>query len=299
MEVSKAEIIFKKKFYLCRPMKNNWLLAILAVVFVSFTSCKSEFERIRSSGDVKAIYDQAEKYFEEEEYQKAQTLYELIIGSYRGQKEAENIYYKYAYTYYNLGRYILAAYYFKNFANTYSASDYREEADFMSAFSYYQLSPNFRLDQSYTEKAIDDFQLFVNTYPQSERVTRCNRLIDEMRLKLEKKALESARLYFDLRQYQAATQSFENLLKDFPETANIEEIRYMIIRSSFELAENSVVDKQEERYTNVLRETSEFIRRYSNSRYIKEIRSFEKKSQSKLKNIKNVRYQDSSSGIGS
>ncbi|MCI5081959.1 MAG: outer membrane protein assembly factor BamD [Saprospiraceae bacterium] len=255
---------------------------MIAALMMAFTSCKSEFERIRTSGDVKAIYEKAEAYYAEEEYQKAQTLYELIIGSYRGRKEAEDIYYKYAYTYYHLGRYILAAYYFKNFSSTYSTSDYREEIDFMAAYSYYELSPNYRLDQSYTSKAIDDFQLFVNTYPQSERVTQCNRLIDEMRLKLEKKAFEGAKLYYDLRQYQAAIQTFENVLKDFPETGNIEEIRYMIIRSSYELAENSVVDKQRERYTDVIKETSEFAKRYSDSRFLKEVNNLREKAEDKL-----------------
>ncbi len=269
-------------YYFCRPMKNTTLFFLIAALMMAFTSCKSEFERIRTSGDVKAIYEKAEAYYAEEEYQKAQTLYELIIGSYRGRKEAEDIYYKYAYTYYHLGRYILAAYYFKNFSSTYSTSDYREEIDFMAAYSYYELSPNYRLDQSYTSKAIDDFQLFVNTYPQSERVTQCNRLIDEMRLKLEKKAFEGAKLYYDLRQYQAAIQTFENVLKDFPETGNIEEIRYMIIRSSYELAENSVVDKQRERYTDVIKETSEFAKRYSDSRFLKEVNNLREKAEDKL-----------------
>ena len=267
-------------------MKNTRLLLLLSGMFLALTSCKREFERIRSSGDVKAIYEKAEAYYAEEEYQKAQTLYELIIGSYRGRQEAEDIYYKYAYTYYYLGRYILASYYFKNFATTYSSSDFREEADFMAAYSNYQLSPIFRLDQSYTEKAIDEFQLFVNTYPQSEKVAQCNRLIDEMRLKLEKKAFEGAKLYFDLRQYQAAIQTFENVLKDFPETANIEEIRYMIINSAFELAENSVVDKQEERYSDVLKETSEFLTRYPNSSFSKDVRSFEQKAEGKLSDLR-------------
>jgi hypothetical protein len=38
-------------------------------------------------------------YYEDEEYQKAQTLLELIISSYRGKKEAEEIYYKYSFTF--------------------------------------------------------------------------------------------------------------------------------------------------------------------------------------------------------
>lgn len=251
-------------------------LAIGALLLLS--ACRSQFERIRTSGDPTLIYEKAQAYYEEEEYQKAQTLYELLISAYRGRQEAEEIYFKYAYTYYYQEQYILASYYFNNFAQTYTSSELRQEATFMSAYSNYQLSPTFRLDQTYTNKAIDEFQLFVNTYPRSERVSECNRLIDEMRAKLERKAFEEGKLYFDLRMYQAATHVFENLLKDFPETRNGEEIRYMIIRSAYLLAENSVVDKQEERYQEALSRANAFLVRYPNSEYEKEISSIVKDS---------------------
>ncbi|MBK8562527.1 MAG: hypothetical protein IPN76_04080 [Saprospiraceae bacterium] len=84
------------------------------------------------------------------------------------------------------------------------------------------MSPGFRLEQTYTEKAIDDLQLFANTYPNSPRLKEVNRLIDEMRLKLEQKVFDEGLLYYNMRQYQAATTTFENLLKDFrkPATPN-------------------------------------------------------------------------------
>ena len=159
-------------------MKKTFFIAFVGMSLL-LSACKSEFEKIRSSGEVDRIYTKALEYYDQEEYQKAQSLFELIISSYRGKKEAEEIYFKYAYTYYYLEQYILASYYFKNFSNTYGASDLREEADFMSAYSNYQLSPTFRLDQSYSASAIEGFQLFVNTYPNSSRVEECNRLIDE------------------------------------------------------------------------------------------------------------------------
>lgn len=277
--------------------KVSLLFIIGTVVVVS--ACKSEFEKIRSSGDVDLLYKSAYKYYEEEEYQKAQTLFELIVSSYRGKKEAEDIYFKYAYTYYHLERYILASYYFKNFAQTFSTSTLREDADFMTAYSNYKLSPSFRLDQSYSDKAIEGFQLFVNTYPESERVKECNRLIDEMRLKQEEKAFEEGNLYFDLRQYQASMHSFENLLKDFPETKNADEVRYMIIKASYLLAQNSIVDKQEERFKETFNKSAEFLTRSKNKDLKKEIKTIQKNSSKKLNQIKNVRYKNQSAGTGS
>ena len=264
---------------------------VLVLFLVSITACKSEYERIRLSGDPTTIYQKAMEYYEDREYLKAQGLFELVLPAYRGKKELEDIYFKYAYSYYYLGQYILASYYFKNFSNTFSTSLLREESDFMTAYANYKLSPSYRLDQSYSEQAIEGFQLFVNTYPESERVEECNQLIDIMRQKMEEKAFAAAELYFDLRQYQAATQSFENMLKDFPETENAEEVRYMIVRSAYLLADNSIFEKRKDRYKEAEKAASEFLAKYSRSDYKKEIQSLLDDCEQKLKEFQDGGYQ--------
>lgn len=281
-------------------MKKTSIFSILlACGFLFMTSCKSDFEKIRATGDVDQIYKKAFEYYEEEEYSKAQSLFELIINNLRGKVEAEKVYFYYSYTHYHLRRYILASYYFNNFSTTFPNSTYREEAEFMSGYSNYKLSPTYRLDQTYSAKAIDQFQLFVNTYPTSERVEQCNQLIDEMRRKLEQKAFAEGELYYDLRQYQAATQSFENLLRDFPETPDAERVRFLVLKGNFLLAENSVFTKQLERYTTTLKYYEKFIEKYPQSRYLKEADGINKTSSKKLKQLDNDRYQIKSAGTRS
>ncbi|RMF21390.1 MAG: outer membrane protein assembly factor BamD [Bacteroidetes bacterium] len=281
-------------------MEKRVILAAVVGLFL-LSGCKSEFEKIRASGDVELIHRKAREYFEQGEYQRAQTLYELVIPAYRGKRELEDVYFQYAYTFYHQGKYILANYYFKNFATTFPNSTHREEAEFMAAYSYYHLSPSFRLDQSYTEKAIEEFQLFVNMYPHSERVQECNRLIDEMRLKLEQKAFAEAMLYYDLRQYQAAVVTFENLLKDFPETRKAEQVRFMIVKSAYELARNSIYTKQEERYKEVVEYADYYLRKFADGKNQKEVAAILDGSIQKLKSLTNgkYRYQDQSTGVGS
>lgn len=280
-------------------MKKQVVFILFSCVLIIGSGCKSSFEKIRASGDTELIYKKAFEYFEQEEYQRSQTLFELIIPAYRGKAELEDIYYTYAYTYYHLERFILANYYFKNFTTTFPNSDKRQEASFMAAYSNYELSPVYRLDQTYTNKAIDEFQIFVNTYPQSEKVAECNRLIDQMRLKLEKKSFEEAKLYFDLRQYQAATATFENLLKDFPETTKAEQVRYMMAKSAYLLAQNSIYEKQEERYKQVVAYSNDFLKKFKSSDNLGEVKSFYFNSIKRLKELTNGRYQDQSTGTGS
>ncbi len=286
--------------YLCAPMKKRLIFPLFAVViFLLLGGCKSEFEKIRASGDTELIYKKAFELYEQEEYLRAQTLFELIIPAYRGRPELEKIYFTYAYTYYYMYKYILANYYFKTFAATFPTSTFKEEAEFMVAYASYQLSPSYRLDQTYSGKAIEEFETFVNNYPQSERVKECNRLIDELRLKLEHKTFIEGRLYYDLRQYQAAIVVLENLLKDFPETSNAEQIRLLIAKSSYDLAINSVFTRQEERYKKTVGYANDYLKKFSDSNNINEVQSIYNNSVKKLKSLTNGRYKDQSARAGS
>ena len=268
-------------------MNKLRLSTILAAIMLLFLgACKSEFEKMRSSGDMAAILKKGNEYYDKGEYMKAQTMYDLIISTIRGRQDAEKVYYRYAYTHYYLEKFVSGNYYFEQFAKTYPGSEYREEADYMAAYCNYKQSPTYRLSQEATNKANDELQLFVNTYPNSERVKEANKLIDEMRTKLEKKAFEEGNLYFDIHEYQAAIQTYNNVLKDFPETSNAELISYKIILAAYDYAKNSVLLKQEERYKLAIEESDRFMRRNEKSKYKKEIAAINKEVKQKLKEIK-------------
>ncbi len=269
---------------------------IIACLVLFFASCKTSYERIRTSSDSKLILQTADHYFDEKEYFKAQGLYEIILTSFRGQKEAEEIYFKYAQTHYFLREYELASYLYKNFANTFINSSKKEEADFMSVYSLYKTSPGYRLDQSATEKAIEGFQLFINSNPNSNRVGECNKLIDECRAKLELKAFESAKLYYDMENYQACVRSLQNLLNDFPETGNAREVRLLMCKSAYQLAEHSIFEKQKERFEEARGYAEEFLKKHPGGRPASDVRGLLNKINRKLKSELYVRHQDTSTG---
>jgi outer membrane protein assembly factor BamD len=272
-----------------RPVRKYAFILFLLPLFLA---CKNEFEKIRASGNTDMIYNKGFEYYEKGDYVKAQALFEQILSSYRGKEKAEKLYFSYAYTHYHLSSFETAAFYFDNFASTYTTSSLREEADFMAAFSHYKLSPTFRLEQANTYKAIDEFQTFANLYPNSKRVEEANRYIDELRQKLEKKAMAEADLYFDLKQYASAIQSYENMLKEFPESNNTERVRFQILKASFLLAENSIYEKQEERYRTVVEKYEAFKTKYGRSSYVKEAAEYYNTSKQTLKQFSNERYQN-------
>lgn len=259
----------------------TWLL-FLSVICLA-VSCKSEFERTRISGNPDLILKKAFEYYDKEQYQRALTLFDLVLTNLRGSVEAEKAYFYYAYCHYYTKQFTLASYYFNNFSNTFTNSTYREEASFMTAYSNYQLSPTYRLDQQNTQEAIEGFQLFVNLFPQSKRVDECNRLIDECRRKLEEKAFAEGELYYNLRQYQSAVISFDNLLRDYPESPDAERVRFLIAKSEFLLSQNSIVEKKLERYVETVNRCNNFLEKYPSGKYSKEVKQVRKDAEAEIK----------------
>jgi outer membrane protein assembly factor BamD len=266
-------------------MKVKSIFILFVFIGVFFSSCKTEFEKVRASGDPEKMVETADKYFEDENYLQAQTLYEIVIPFYRGKERAADIFFKYAYTHYHLSEFILANHYFKNFSNTYINDPNREEALYMAAYSNYALSPNFKLDQSYSDVAISEFQLFINTFPNSKKVKEANELIIEMRKKQEIKAFHQGELYLNIKQYEAALVSFENMIQEFPDSELVEEARYKSVLASYDLAKNSIYSKQLERFEEVLERIELFKKKHPKSKYNRELKSLIKDSKNKIKEI--------------
>jgi len=108
-----------------------------------------------------------------------------------------------------------------------------------------------------------------------------------LRAKLEKKLFEEGKLYYDLREYQSADQSFSNLLKEYPGTANGEEVRFLLVNSAYNLAKNSIYEKRKERYEETIKRAKQFIKKYSKSDKTREVNELIKLSKSSIKELNN------------
>jgi outer membrane protein assembly factor BamD len=221
---------------------------VLALLIITLGSCKSKYEKLKASNDYAKKYQEAIKYYNKQEYEKALGLFDVLVERYRGRSAAEDLFYYYAFTNYKLKDYTSARFHFKTFADTYPSSPRAEECRFFSAYCYYLDSPTYSLDQENTLKAIETLQLFINLYPKSDRVTEASKLIQNLRDKLEQKAYENAKLYLTIGDYQSAVIAFNNVLRDYPDTKYGEEIEFLIIKAQYQYASRSFETKQEERY---------------------------------------------------
>lgn len=215
-------------------------------------------------------YEKALEYYNDEEYVKAATLLDQVANIYRGTTKADTVKYYQAMSYYGQRDYILAGHYFNELATTYSSSEYLEEAEFMTAYCYYQMSPRPSLDQEATFKAMNALRMYIAKYPSSDKVPEAKALIAELSDKIVEKSYNSAKLYYDLGYYKSAIIALRNSLEQYPETQYREELLYLILRSSYLLADNSVESKRKERLQSTVDEYLSFKSEFPDSKYEKD-----------------------------
>ncbi len=264
-------------------MKKPVLIWLLFSLFVG--GCKDSFEKIQKSKDFAYKLTKADEYYDRHQWSKANTLYEELLTVYKGTKNFEGIYYKYAFTFYNDKNYLAASYHFKNFADLFPKSTKTEECEYLNCLCLYNLSPDYTLDQGNTVKAIGEMQMYVNTHPESKHIHEANRLIDESRSKLEKKDNYGAELYYKIGEYKAAAVAFEQIIRKYPDSKQADYYHYMVIRAHHTYAKNSIPDKQEERYNTVKAEYADFIEKFPKSEYRSEVERINSLSLASLKKL--------------
>jgi outer membrane protein assembly factor BamD len=242
---------------------------VIGVSALLVTGC-GEYEKLLKGRDYQKKYEQGLVYYEEGEFVRAATLFDQVANIFRGTIRADTVKYYQAKSYYGQRDYMMSGHYFNELSMTYPNSAFLEEADFMVAYCYYKQSPRPELDQENTYKAITSFQIFMVRYPNSDRLNQAQEIIVELSDKLVEKSFISAKLYYDLGYYKSAIIALRNSLIDYPETRYREELMFLILKSSFLLADNSISSKQRERYQAAVDEYYSFIGEFPNGPHTKE-----------------------------
>lgn len=250
--------------------KNRILFGVLFATAAVILSGCGEYEKLLKSSDFKAKYEMGVKMYEEGEYARAGTLFDQVANVYRGTTKADTVKYYQAKSYYGQRDYMMAGYYFNELSVTYVSSVYLEESDFMVAYCYYKQSPRAELDQETTYKTITAMQMFLSRHPTSDKVSECMTIVTEMRDKLVEKSFISAKLYYDLGYYDSAILALRNSLMEYPETGHREELMFLILRSSYLLADRSIPSKQRDRYQATVDEYLSFIGEFPDGPHSKE-----------------------------
>ncbi len=262
-------------------MKKCIVVALLSAGVL--TSC-GEYNKVLKSTDYEFKYEAAKSYFGKGQNSRAATLLEELIPIMKGTTNGEESLYMLGMTYFNQGDYVSASHYFNTYYTTYPHGTYTELARFFSGRALYLDTPEPRLDQSSTFKAIQELQMYMEYFPGSQRREQAQNMIFELQDKLVDKEYMSAKLYYDLgsytgntvysstgNNYQAAVVTAENVLREYPYTKRREDLSLLVLRAKYDMAKASIDEKKEERMRETIDEYYAFKNEFPESKHLKEV----------------------------
>ena len=256
--------------------------SLLIILFLVFAAACGPFNKLEKSTNWEELYNGANRYYQEGEYNKAIILYDKVLPVIKGSEKAEMAEYNYANCHFKTKRYIEAAGYFNTFYRTYNRSPLAEEALFMHAYSLYLDAPDYNLDQQSSREAVAAIQQFLTRFPGSASYERAMDMLQDLEQRFELKAYNESQMYYRLKDglfpgdfYRACIINFQNFAKDYPESKYNEELAFKLVEVGFGYAKNSAFDKKEARLDDALKFANNFYRRYPDSGYTAGVKKIE------------------------
>ena len=146
--------------------------------------------------------------------------------------------------------------------------------------------PDPRLDQSSTIGAINAYQNFIDFFPDSHLRDEAQKKLFVLQDNLVMKEYLSAELYYNLggyfgninsnteSNYESCIITAQNALKTYPYTTLREKFSLLIMKSKFELAQNSSEEKRLDRYRDAEDECYGFLNEFPESEECKTAEKF-------------------------
>lgn len=259
-------------------MREKIIYILSFALIISPYGC-GEYATALKSNNPEERYIYAKKYYEEGKYGRAAGLLETLPTAFRGTAKAEETLFLLAQSYFMDGDYSTANQYFSTYYKTYPRGEYVEQAHFNAAYGMYLSSPDYKLDQTPTYNAISEFQNFLELFPRSTKVELAQQYMFELQEKLAEKELGAVQLYYNLgnymgNNYQSCIITARNAVRAYPYSKYLEDYQIYILRSTYELAKNSVEYLQPIRYRNVVDECYNYKNSFPEGKYLDEMEKY-------------------------
>ena len=110
-------------------------------------------------------------------------------------------------------------------------SPFFEKSRFRTCEAYRFESPDYFKDQTYTEKALERYQEFLDDFPTSEYSQTVTASMSDLRNKLAMKLYETGILYLKMDEFEPARMSFNRVLDQYYDTDIVEKVHFGVIQS--------------------------------------------------------------------
>jgi len=243
------------------------------------SACVGQYELLLRSPDAELKYKKALEYFDAKKYSKAFDLFDAVVLVNRGTQRDDSVQYYYGMSQYYMSDYVMAESTFEQFAMVFPRSPFTEKVRFLRVDCLYQMTYRWELDQLPSQRALAVIQEFLYDYPSSGYVEFCNTMKNDLQERLERKAVEAAKIYYIMEDYRAASYALRGVLRDNPDNRYREEVLYYTVAANYKYAFNSLPFRQRERYLQVIDAYYNFITEFPESKYINELEGYFKRAQ--------------------
>ncbi|MEC7821337.1 MAG: outer membrane protein assembly factor BamD, partial [Candidatus Neomarinimicrobiota bacterium] len=177
-------------------------MAIFFSFSIIFFGCSSN--KFTRDVDYEEEYEKGKLALSNKKYVRAQDHFNtVVIGASHTELGDDALFYL-GETYFYMGDKLLAISEYDKLIRRMSFSPYVERARYRICESYVTLSPKYFRDQTYSEKAIEKLQEFIDDYPNSDNREEAQKNIEILRNKLSRKIYDTGILYIKMEEYKAA-----------------------------------------------------------------------------------------------
>lgn len=197
-------------------MKQILFILYSGIFLLAISGCAGS--KPEDEMDFEARFKKGMEYFNKKKYLQAQEEFNYVVLSGSHTEWGDDAMFYLGESYYYNEEYLLAISEYDRLTRRMMFSPFVEKARWRICQSYFEESPEYYLDQTNTNKAIDKIQEFLDDYPDSEFTGEANEMMKKLRNKLGRKVYETGILYIKLGVYDSAVDAFNEVLKSYYDT---------------------------------------------------------------------------------
>jgi outer membrane protein assembly factor BamD len=188
------------------------LTAILIAVPTACASASAGANKV----DANTLWQQANDKLKAHKWTDAQQLFERFTLEFPTDTRYQEARFRIGEAHLGMKEYITAATEFARLAADFPNGAFADDAQFNVCDSYRHLSPDIELDQQYTQSAIEQCQILVAYFGQSEYVPRATQIVAELTDKLAHKLYATGDYYMRRKANDSAILYYELTVKTYP-----------------------------------------------------------------------------------
>jgi len=188
-------------------------------------------KQIHLEEDLNPQFEKAMQFFEREKFGRAKDEFDYIIMTDPGSRLASRSQFYKGESLFHLEEYGDASAVFDRFARFSNDREKIETARYRICQCAMLSANAYQRDQSQTHRALDQLQMFIEDFPQSQFIREAEKAMGELRNKLAKKEYEVGRMYLKLEENEAALLYFQSVLNNYYDTSYADDARIGIIFS--------------------------------------------------------------------